>query len=52
MRFMVNAEVEYLGLGLGFEGGYLVANQRNVGLVQVFGAGFRIRAMVASFGLK
>ena len=52
LRFMVNAEVEYLGMGAGLEVGYLLANQRNIGLVQVFGAGFRIRAIVASFGLN
>lgn len=52
LRFTVNAEVEYFGLGAGFEAGYLVANQKNVGLVQVLGAGFRIRALVGNFGLR
>jgi hypothetical protein len=52
LRFMVNAEVEYFGLGAGLEAGYLVANQKNVGLVQVLGAGFRIRALVGNFALR
>ncbi len=50
LRFTVNAEVEYYGLGIGLEAGYLTANEQDLGRVHIFGAGFRLRLLPGNFG--
>jgi hypothetical protein len=52
LRFTLNAEVEYYGIGAGLELGYAAMDQYNAGPIHVFGAGFRIRAITANFGLR
>jgi len=50
LRLAAVGEIEYYGLGLGLEAGYLTADEQDVGRVHIFGAGFRLRLMTGNFG--